>query len=50
MCEKCINGHYAMGQQCQDKIGHIQKTLHSCWRKKVACPVGLIDDSVMHIF
>ena len=30
--------HYAMGQKYSGKMGHIQKTLHSWWKKKVAFP------------
>ena len=29
---------------------HIQKTLHSLWKKKIAYPVTQIDDYVKHIF
>ena len=32
------------------KIGHVQKTLYSWWKRKVAYLVGLIDDYVKHIF
>ena len=37
-----------MGQEHKDKIGRIQKTLHSWWRRKVAYPVRPIDDYVKH--
>ena len=41
VAEKWING--------KAKIGHTGKTLHSWWRRKVAYPVGRIDDYVKHI-
>ena len=47
--EKWMNGQYAMGQKYKDKIGHIQKTLHSWWKRNVAYSVGLVDDYVKHI-
>ena len=31
------------------KFWHVQKTLHSWWEKKVACPVTQIEDCVKHI-
>ena len=39
-----------MGQKYKAKIGAFQKTLHSWWRRKAACLVGMIDDDVKHIF
>ena len=50
VAEKWINGHHAMGQKYRGKIGHVQKTLHSLWKKKSACPATQIDDYVRHIF
>ena len=29
---------------------HIQKTLHSGWKEKIAFPISQIDDQVKHIF
>ena len=34
----------------KDKIGQIQKTLHSWWKRKIAYPVGEFDDYMKHIF
>ena len=49
VAEEWINGHHARGQQDKAKIGAFQKTLHSWWRRKAACLVGMIDDYVKHI-
>ena len=54
LLENSINGYYALGQalgqKYRGKIGHIQKTLHSWWKRKIAFLVSQIDDYVKHIF
>ena len=40
VAEKWINAHCAMGKKYSDNIGGLQKTLHSWWKKRVACPAG----------
>ena len=45
-----VSGYYSMSQKYKKKIGRIQKTLHSRWKKKVAYPVTEIDDFVKQIF
>ena len=50
VAEKWIYGHYAKGDTHKEKIGRIQKTQHSWWKRQVAYPVGLIDDNVKHTF
>ena len=45
-----INGHYALGQKLQAKIGRLQRTLHAWWKWKIAYTVAQIDDYVKHIF
>ena len=39
-----------MEQKYRNKIEHIQKTLHTLWKREVAHPEGLIDENVKHIF
>ena len=36
-------------QSFRRKFDRVLKTLHSRWKKKIACPVGLMDDSTIHI-
>ena len=37
--EKWINGTCVMGPKDREQMDSIQRTLHSLWRRKVACPV-----------
>ena len=48
VAEKWINRHYAMGQTLHGKLGRMQKTLHSWWKRRIAYPVTQIDDCVKH--
>ena len=48
--EQGTDGHYAMGDKYKEQIGGIQSTLHSWWRRKIACPVGKIEDYVKLLF
>ena len=50
VAEKWINCDSALGQKCRGNIGHIQKTLHSWWKRKIAFTISHIDDYVNHIF
>ena len=31
---KWINGEFSLEPECQEKIGQVQKTLHSWWKKE----------------
>ena len=51
VAEKWIKWHHAMGQELREKkIGRIQKTLYSWWKRTIAYPVAQIDDNVKHLF
>ena len=39
-----------MGKKYRHKLGGIQATLHSWWKKSVACLVRKVDDHVKHAF
>ena len=47
--EKWINGTCAMGPKDREQMESIQRTLHSLWRRKVAYPVGQVDDYVRRV-
>ena len=44
------NGRHAMGKKCRDELGGTKKTLHSWWKKSVACLLRKVDDHVKHAF
>ena len=44
MTEKCNKGQYATEKQSRERIGQIQKTLCSWWRRKFAHLVSKKDD------
>ena len=47
--EKWINETCAMGPKDREQMNSIQRTLHSLWRRKVAHPVGQVDDYVRRV-
>ena len=47
--EKWINGTCAMGPKDREQMESIQRTLHALWKRKVAYPVGQVDDYVRHV-
>ena len=47
---KWKNGRCAMGKKYRHKLGGIQATLHSWWKKSVACLLRKVDDHVKHAF
>ena len=48
--EKWINGYYAVGQTFRERIGCVQRTLHSWWKGETADAGDKIGDFVKHIF
>ena len=50
MACKWINGQYSLGHKYRGQTGQVQKTLHPCWKSKIANPVSKIDDIVKHVF
>ena len=45
-----INGEFSLGTKHTEKIGQVQKTLHSWWRRKVAKPISNVDSFVKHVY
>ena len=43
------NGQYYLGQKYRGRIGQVQVTLHSWWKRKIANPISKIDDSVKRV-
>ena len=44
-----INGQYSLGQKYRGRIGQVQMTLYSWWKKKTASPILKTDDFVKHV-
>ena len=49
MACKWINGAFAQGTKYKEKIGKIQRILHSWWKKGVAKPISNIGSFVNHV-
>ena len=47
---KWVNGQYSVGQKDRGRVGQVQKTLRSWWKRKIANPMSKTDDIVKHVF